>query len=57
MSIKEYYQTNEAFRAYVDKHAVRGGITVEEALTHQIVKDVWEDMKKESKGVWRGIGS
>lgn len=40
MNLKELYETNEQFKHFVDKHihSKDGKITLEEALTHKIVK-------------------
>ena len=40
-SIKHDYETIPAFRDYVDKYAEKHGITAEEALTHELVRNVW----------------
>ena len=42
----EFYNTNQDFRDYVDKHCRKHKCTVEEALTHAIVQEV-EKMYKE----------
>lgn len=34
------YETNKDFREYVDKYCAKHKVTVEEALTHDIVKAV-----------------
>lgn len=39
--IVKYYEENEDFRDYVDKYSINNKITVEEALTHKIVKEVY----------------
>lgn len=36
----EFYNTNKDFREYVDKYCRKHKCTVEEALTHVIVKEV-----------------
>lgn len=36
--IKNEYRHNKRFRDYVDKYAAKRGITVEEALEHEIVR-------------------
>lgn len=38
MDYMEFYNTNEDFREYVEKHRKGLGISVEEALEHMIVK-------------------
>ena len=36
--MEEYYSTNPDFKRYVDRYAIAYGITVEEALTHELVR-------------------
>lgn len=38
MDYKEFYETNQDFRGYVDRYARHNGKTVEEALEHDLVK-------------------
>ena len=38
MDYKRLYETNAAFKAYVDKYATKHRITPEEAITHKIVQ-------------------
>ena len=44
MDVKELYETNKEFKQYVDKYAEHyngiNGIPVEEALRHELVKNV-----------------
>lgn len=35
------YIHNNAFREYVDKFAKQNQITVEESITHELVRQVW----------------
>lgn len=39
--IENEYRHNAAFRRYVDRYCEKHEITVEEALKHQTVKDVF----------------
>lgn len=39
--MKEYYLKNENFKNFVDKCCKSSGITVEEALTHKVVQEVY----------------
>lgn len=39
--IEREYRFNKNFRRYVDKYAEKHGITAEEALKHEIVRQVW----------------
>lgn len=38
MDYKMLYEINSAFKAYVDKYAVKHRITQDEAITHKIVQ-------------------
>ena len=44
MDVKELYETNKEFKTYVDKYAEHyngvKGISIEEALRHELVKNV-----------------
>ena len=40
IDMKELYESNLSFREYVDKYCDSYGITVEEALEHEVVKQV-----------------
>ena len=42
LPIKNYYDTVPEFKEYVDKYAANHHITVEEALTHALVKSYLE---------------
>lgn len=44
--MKEFYSSNADFKAYVDKYCKKHKCTVEEALEHALVKDVYECYKK-----------
>ena len=39
--MKEFYESNSKFRDYVDKYSRDHRITVEEALTHAMVRQVY----------------
>lgn len=39
--MKEYYNNNPNFKRYVDRHCKQYGYTVDEALTHEIVRQVY----------------
>lgn len=43
--MKEYYENNLDFRAYVDRYARTYGVSVEEALEHELVKEVYRYYK------------
>ena len=50
--MKEFYKENAAFKQYVDKYCKKHRISVNEALTHEIIKQVYLQYKEEraSKG-------
>lgn len=39
--IKNEYRHNSKFRAYVDKYCIAQGITVEQALKHELIRKVF----------------
>lgn len=41
MDMKNEYRYNRRFRQYVDKYCVHHGISVEEALTHELVRKAY----------------
>lgn len=43
--MKEFYTENKEFREYVDKYAKDNKISVDEALTHAIVKEMYNYYK------------
>lgn len=45
-NVKEFYNSNADFKAYVDKYCKKHKYTVEEALEHALVKDVYEFTRK-----------
>ncbi len=40
--MRELYNTNPDFKAYVDKYCIKHNITVDQALEHYLVKDAAE---------------
>lgn len=38
-TVKEYYNTNEQVRAYINAYAVHRGVSVEEAFSHLLVRE------------------
>ena len=52
--MRELYETNETFREYVDKYATSREISVAEALTHKLVIQYGEDIKKNERADWTG---
>lgn len=42
----EAYETNKDFKEYVDRYCMKHKCTVEEALTHAIVRAVEEDYRE-----------
>ena len=43
--MKDYYNTNEDFKEYVERYSKKHRCTVEEALKHKVVEDVYEHYK------------
>lgn len=39
--MREYYDNNEDFKTYVDKYCQKNRITVDEALSHESVRQVY----------------
>lgn len=39
--MEEFYNNNSDFKRYVDKYCKQYGLSVEEALQHEIVKQVY----------------
>lgn len=48
--IKNYYYNDENFRSYVDKYRSDRKISLEEALTHKIVKEIYFHYKEADHG-------
>ena len=46
--MKEFYNTNTDFKNYIDKYCKKHKCTVEEALQHKLVKEVYEQYKENS---------
>ena len=40
--MRELYDTNPDFKAYVDKYCIKHNITVDQALEHYLIKDAAE---------------
>lgn len=40
VNVRNEYRHNSKFRQYVDKYSKHHGITVDEALTHELVRQV-----------------
>ena len=47
--MKRFYETNQDFREYVDRYCAKHKITAEEAIEHQIVKEVGKAYKTRMK--------
>lgn len=47
MDIKEFYETNANFKRYVDAYIKDKLLTVNMALKHKLVKEVYEYYKEE----------
>lgn len=44
--MKKFYKENAAFKEYVDKYCLKHRISVNEALTHEVVKQVFLQQKE-----------
>jgi len=52
VNMREQYEKDPDFREYVNRYSVARQITVDEALTHELIKgvaDYYKGMKHESK--------
>ena len=47
--MKEFYNFNEDFKAYVDRYCKKNKYSVEEALKHKIIKEVYEQYKEDAR--------
>lgn len=47
--MREFYENNEDFRGYVDRYANKHNLTVDEALTHSLVREAYEYYRGELK--------
>ena len=45
----EFYNHNEDFKMYVDRYCNQYGLTVDEALEHELVKQVAEQYREEEE--------
>ena len=45
----EFYNHNEDFKRYVDRYCKQYGLTVDEALEHEIVKSVAEQYREKEE--------
>ena len=48
-TMKDFYNSNTDFKEYVERYCKKHKCTVEEALKHKIVEDVYEQYKENSK--------
>lgn len=46
--MNELYNTNADFKHYVDRYCKQYGVTVDEALEHELVKSVAEQYKEKA---------
>ena len=49
--MRDFYDINEDFKAYVDKYANKHHLTVDEALTHSLVRAAYMYYREEAKNV------
>lgn len=47
--MREFYNHNEDFKRYVDRYCNQYGLTVDEALEHEIVKQVAAQYREKEK--------
>lgn len=40
--MREFYETNQDFKEYVNRYAAQRKITVDEALTHALVREAYD---------------
>lgn len=40
--MRSFYESNETFRNYVDRYAVKHGVSVDAAFTHSTVRNAYE---------------
>ena len=43
--MKECYENNLDFRLYVDRYCIKHKISVDEALTHELIKEIYNIYK------------
>ena len=49
--MREFYNHNEDFKMYVDRYCNQYGLTVDEALEHEIVKSVAAQYKEKEEAI------
>ena len=49
--MREFYDRNADFKRYVDRYCKQYGLTVEEALEHEIVKQVAAQYREKEKTI------
>ena len=49
--LRNLYNSNEVFRTYVNRYADNFGLTVDQALSHKIIKIYAEEIKRGNKEV------
>ena len=47
--MREFYENNKDFKEYVDRYAAQRKITVDEALTHAMVREAYDYYRAEDK--------
>ena len=50
MDLKKMYEENKDFKRYVDRHAKQYDLTVEQALSHAVVRNAAEYYEAAEKG-------
>lgn len=51
MEIKEFYETNQNFKFYVDRYCNQYRLSVDEALRHELVRQVYLMYVEDSKRI------
>ena len=49
--MREFYDRNADFKRYVDRYCKQYGLTVDEALEHEIVKSVAEQYREKEESI------
>lgn len=55
MEIKEFYETNQNFKLYVDRYCQTYRLSVDEALEHELLRQVYLMYVEDSKRIPSGI--
>lgn len=53
--MKEFYDTNDDFRKYVNKYCNKHKLTVDEALNHSMVREAYNYYREETKNIYKKV--